>query len=84
MGRKGKNTSFEIRQLVIYHKEKGTSYREIAKLLNVSKSPVADIVHRYIHEDRIDSIRQKGRPKLLDSREERKIVRRIKILKEVL
>ena len=47
-------------------------------MLNVSKCTVADIVHRYIHEDRIDSIRQNGRPKLLDSREERKIVRKIK------
>ena len=68
MGWKGKNTFFEIGQLVIYHKEKGKSYWEITKLLNISKNTVADIIHWYIREDRIDLITQKDRPKLLDSR----------------
>lgn len=78
MKRKGQNTSFNKRQLVIFHYEKGNSYREISNLLNLSKSTVADIVKKYIHEDRIDSISQKGRPKFLDSRDERKIIRKIK------
>ena len=44
MGRKGKDTSIELRQLVIHHKEKGKSYREMVKLLNISKNTIADII----------------------------------------
>ena len=36
MGRK-KNTSYNIRQLAIFHSAKGKSYREIAAMLNISK-----------------------------------------------
>lgn len=42
------------------------------------KSTVRDIIRKYNVEDRIDSIPQKGRLKLLDARDERKIIRKIK------
>jgi len=42
MGRKGKNSSFDKHQLVIFHYKKGKSYREIDKLINLSKNTVAD------------------------------------------
>ena len=77
MVRKGKNTSFDTRQLVIYNREKGKSYREIGTLLNLSKSTVADIIRRYNREDRIESVAQTGRPKLLDIREKRNIIRKV-------
>ena len=77
MVRKGKNTSFDTRQLVIYNREKGKSYREIGTLLNLSKSTVADIIRRYNREDRIESVAQTGRPKLLDIRDKRKIIRKV-------
>jgi len=54
MGRKGKNSSFDERQLVIFHYEKDKLYREIGKLINLSNSTVADIVKRYVREDRIE------------------------------
>lgn len=54
MGRKGKNTLVEMQQLVIFHREKGKSYREISKLSNINKSTVADIIKRFKNEDRID------------------------------
>jgi len=38
-------------QLFHYEKDK-----EIGKLINLSKSTVADIVKRYVREDRIESI----------------------------
>ena len=82
MGRKGKNNSFDKRQLVIFHYKKGKSYREIEKLINLTKSTIADkidIVKRYVREDRIESIPQKGHPKLFDSWDKRKIIRKIKI-----
>lgn len=79
MGRKGKNTTFNVRQLVIFHREKGKSYRQISDMLNISKSTVADIIRRCNTEDRIESIPQSGRPKVLNSREERLIVRKVKV-----
>jgi len=79
MGRKSKNSSFNKRQLVIFHYKKDKLYREIDKLINLSKSMVADIVKRYVREDRIESIPQKGRPKLLDSRDKHKIIGKIKV-----
>ncbi|XP_076395357.1 uncharacterized protein LOC143265686 [Megachile rotundata] len=79
MGCKSKNTSLDIRQLVIFHRGKGKSYLEIGKLLNISQSSVANIIQRYKYEDRIVSIPQKGRPRVLDSREKRAIIRKIKI-----
>jgi len=38
MRHKGKNSSFDKHQLVIFHYEKDKSYREIGKLINLSKS----------------------------------------------
>ena len=78
MGRKGKNTTFDQRQLEIYHHEKRLKYTEIAKMLRLSKSTVGDIVRRYRDEDRIESIPQKGQPKKLTEREERSIRKKIK------
>lgn len=49
----GKNTSTNIRSLVIYHREKGKTIRDIGELLNVSRSTVFDICNRYYSEDRI-------------------------------
>jgi len=44
MGCKDKNSSFdEHHELVIFHYEKDKSYREISKLINLSKSTVADM-----------------------------------------
>lgn len=78
MPRKGKNSSFDKRQLVIYHYAKGKSYREIGEIVNLSKSTVGDIIKRYEKEDRIESIPQKGRPKLLTEHDKRWIMRKVK------
>lgn len=63
MGRKNKNTSFDKRQLVIYHRQNGYTYEKIGHMLKMSKSTVGDIVGRFKNEDRIDFIPQTGRPK---------------------
>lgn len=78
MSAKGKNTSFDLRQLVIYHNAKGKSYREITEMLKIPKSTVADIIKRFRDEDRIDSIPQKGRPKVLTNNSKRQIMRKVK------
>lgn len=78
MSRKSKNVSFDLRQLVIFHREKGNSYRQIAAILNLKKSTVADIVNRYKNENRIESLPQSGRPKIISEREKRVIIRKVK------
>ena len=79
MGRKGKNTTFEQRQLVIFHQAKGRTERQIAQILNMCKSTVHDIISRFKKEDRIDSIPQKGRPEILSEREKCLLIRKIKV-----
>lgn len=50
------NTSFNIRQLVIFHNANRKSYRQIAAMLNLRKSTVGDIIKRFKQGDRIESI----------------------------
>ncbi|KAJ4446536.1 hypothetical protein ANN_13232 [Periplaneta americana] len=78
MGRKGKNSSFELRQLVVSRHEKGRTHRDIARMLNIERSTVGDIMRRYEGGDRIEFIPQKGRPKKLRNRDVRSIIRKVK------
>ncbi|XP_078038058.1 uncharacterized protein LOC144470594 [Augochlora pura] len=74
--RQGASTVFDAESLVFVRKRQ--SYREIGKLLNLNKSTAADIIRRYKDEDRIESIAQELQPRLLDAREKRSIIRKIK------
>ena len=56
MAPRGKNSTFELRQLVIFHHEKGRTCREIANLLQMKKSTLGNITCRYKNEDRIKKI----------------------------
>ncbi len=78
MARKGKNLTFELRQLVIYHTERGVSVRKIAEMLNMCRSTVSDIIKRFKREDRIESRKQSGQPRKLMERDETVIVRAVK------
>lgn len=73
------NTSFNIRQLVIFYNANRKSYRQIAAMLNLRKSTVGDIIKMFKQEDRIESIPQKGQPRKLDISDQRKIIRKIKV-----
>ncbi|KAJ4447205.1 hypothetical protein ANN_09207 [Periplaneta americana] len=70
MGRKGKNTSFEKRQLVIFHHVKGRTHREIAEMLNMRRSTVRNIIRRYENEDRIEYVPQRGQSRKLTDRDD--------------
>lgn len=78
MGRKSVNTSLETRQLVIFNYSKGMSGDKIASTLNLSRSTVYDIISRFNKENRIESIRQPGRPEKLSLTDKRYIIRSIK------
>ena len=75
--RKGANTSFDKRQLVIFHRSKGKSGDEISELLNVPRSTVYDILKRFEKEDRIESKKQNGRPEALTELEKRFLRRQV-------
>lgn len=71
-------STYEQRQLVIFHNAKGKSYQEIAELLCMRKSTVGNIVRRFKNEDRIEDNARSGRPKKLTEHDERVIIRTIK------
>lgn len=77
MSRKGKNTSFDVRQLVIWNRATGKSGNEISELFNLPRSTVYDIIKRFETEDRIESRKQDGRPEKLTELEKRFLRREI-------
>lgn len=80
MALRGKNISFEIRQLIVFHHAKGRSYKQLSELFNVKKCTVQKIVRRFNEEGRIDYENAKaGRPRILNKREERRVIRKIKL-----
>lgn len=78
MGRKGVNTSFDQRQLVIFHHTKGKTERELSAMLNIPRSTIGDIIRRFKNEDRIDSKPNTGRPTLLNDHDKRVIMRKVR------
>ncbi len=77
MNRKGRNTSFDLRQLVIFNRAKGFSGDKISRILSVPRSTVYDILKRFEKENRIESIKQTGRPPKLSVQDERFIERTV-------
>lgn len=73
-----KETTFDQRQLVIYHSTNGKPVREIADLLKIAKSTVFNIIKRF-REDQIDSKERSGRPKMLSKHDERWLIRKVTI-----
>ncbi len=83
MVQKGKNSTFELRQLVIYHTARGVSVRKITEMLNMCRSMVPDIIKRFKRKDRIESHKQSGRAQKLTERDETVIVHAVKKNPEV-
>lgn len=75
---RGKNTSFDLIQLVIFHHVQGKSVRNISQLLNIKKSTVNDCIQRYKKDNRISLKGSTGRPRTLNIHEERRVIRKIK------
>lgn len=44
MGHRGKNTTFEQQQLVVFHHSKGKSCQQIASMLKMKKTTVWNII----------------------------------------
>lgn len=74
MPRRSKNVAWNVRQLIIYNREKGHSIRKLAEMFAMPKSTVGKIVRQFDTEGRTESIRHKGRPKTLSTYDERFIL----------
>lgn len=70
-------TSFDKRQLIIYHHVNGKSVLEIAALLKLPRGTIYDIINRFQNENRIDFIKPPGRPSKLSVQDKRFIVRSV-------
>lgn len=77
MGGKSKDTTSEVRQLVIFHNARGLSGDKVAKLLNLKRSTVYNIIRSFKEENRIDRKPRSGRPKRLSVQDKRYIIRKI-------
>lgn len=78
MSSRGPNTSFDVRQLVVFHSLNGKSCREVSRLLQIPKSTVFNIVKRFREEDRIDLKKQTGQPSKLSVYDKRVIMREVR------
>lgn len=78
MAPSGKQTSVELRQLIIKLNFESKTVREIAELVGRGKSTVQDIIKRYRDEFRLTNKSREGQSKLLSEREERSILKEIK------
>ncbi|CAK9821629.1 Transposable element Tcb1 transposase [Anthophora retusa] len=75
---KGQETTLKIRNVVIFHWKYGKSYREIGNIVNKSFTTVRNIIKTLVNEGRIENKTGRGRKKLLNSRGERFVVRKVK------
>lgn len=78
MAPNGKQTTFEIRQLVIKLHSEGKKVREIGDIVGRSSSTVHDIIKRHRDEFRINNKSREGQGKILNDRDERRIIQKIK------
>lgn len=78
MGRKSKNTSLELRKLIISYFQEGMSYRDISTLVKRSYSTVQYIIKRFKDEGRILDKVKSGPKFVLNTYDERWIIRQIK------
>lgn len=74
----GKETSLELRNLVVKLKCEKKSYAEIAKIVKKSRSTVQTIYRNFVKRGNVLSKSRCGRPRKLDDREARAILRKVK------
>lgn len=69
------NTSFDKRQLVVFHHANGKSVPEIMAMLQMTRATVYRIIRRFEKEDRLEFKTPPGRPSKISVQDERYIVR---------
>lgn len=74
----GKQTSTDVRELVLKLRNEGKTFREIGSIINRSHNTVKKIVDKYEKFGRIENCPGAGRKKILNEAEIRSIVRDVK------
>lgn len=77
MGRKGKETSTELRKLIIKLHNETKTLGEISKLVGGAKLTVQSIIDRFGEKNTVQNMPRSGRPRLLTTRTGRHMVRLI-------
>lgn len=78
MAPNGKQTTMEIRHLILKLYGEGNTVRGIAEIVGKSRSTIHDIIKRYRNEFRIENKSRKGQGKILNDNDERRILREVK------
>lgn len=73
-----KQTSVDIRNLVLKFQSEGKSVRKIAEMVNCPKSTIQDIIQRFKTSKSVENKPKSGRPKLFSHADERWIVQQVK------
>lgn len=74
----GRQTSLELRNLIIDHFKNGKSQREIAQIVGKARTTVENIIHRFQNEGRVVNKPKISTKKLFSVRQERWILKQIK------
>ncbi|GFW01715.1 HTH_Tnp_Tc3_2 domain-containing protein [Trichonephila clavipes] len=74
-----RETSIDVRKLILRLFEKGKSYREIAKIVGRSHSCVQKIIRRFKSDELIENKSGKGRKSFLSVEAKRKVLKVMKI-----
>lgn len=74
----GKQTSLDIRRIIIDLQKKGKSLREIGKIVGRSHNTVKNIIDKYAKHHTLENLAGAGRPKRLSITDERAVVREVK------
>lgn len=74
----GKQTSVEIRHLIIRMYGEGKTMRNIAEIVGRSRSTVHDVIKIYRDENRVENKSKEGQGKILNDHDERRILLEVK------
>ncbi len=78
MARKGKEISFELKQIAVELHQNGHRISEIARLLSIPQSTCSDIIHRFGERGSLENRRRSGRPRNVSDRDYRVLERLVK------
>ena len=78
MGRK--EISVDIRNLIVKLRNEGKSYNQISKTVCKSRSTVQTVIKNVTVNGSVLNKRRTGRPKLLNDRDVRSVLRKVKII----
>lgn len=76
---KGKEIPLHIKRLIIKLRDEGKSLRQIGKIVDKPHSSIQRVIQNFLDTGSLSARPRCGRPKKLSVREERKIIRKIKV-----